>query len=391
MRRLPGHRGLLILGFSLVIYGVPVTQAIIEWRRDEPIQALDLVREPPSQENLRAYETDLEEQSWFAEASRPWMQLMRFRLLRDPGEKAVLGSDDWWFYRPGVAYLIEDDGDDLAGVRRYEQLVLAVSSFHRQLAERGIRLLVVPVPVKPSVYPDKLSTRFNGPDRRLRAPTRRVISELSDRGVEVFDLYEVFADARTAQEAPDACRLYLERDTHWTPEGMELAAGAVAERLLELGWIERGDTAYVTEAVEVDRRGDVLEMMRNPRVEALFEPQRITCRRVLGAESGKPFADDPTARVMVLGDSFLRIYQMDEPGAAGFVAHLARELRRSMGAIINDGGAVTMVREQLASHPEWLAGKRVVVWEFVEREIRFGWEAWREVTLPRASSQETQP
>lgn len=382
MRRLPGHRGLLIIGFCLIIYGVPVSQAIIEWRRGEPIQALDIVREPPTQENLRAFETDLEEQSWFAEASRPWMQLLRFKLLRDPGDKAVLGNDGWWFYRPGVAYLIEDYADDLAGVRRHDQLILAVSSFHRQLAERGIRLLVVPVPVKPSVYPDKLSMRFDGPNPKLRAHTQRVIGELRDRGVEVFDLYGVFAETRTADATSDAPPLYLKRDTHWTPEGMESAASAVAERLLELGWIDRGQTAYRTEPVDVNRMGDVLEMMRNERVEALFEPQRITCRRVLRADSDAPFADDPNAEVIVLGDSFLRIYQKDKPGAAGFVAHLAKELHRPLATIINDGGAATMVREQLAARPEWLARKRVVVWEFVEREIRFGWEEWREVTLP---------
>jgi hypothetical protein len=53
------------------------------------------------------------------------------------------------------------------------------------------------------------------------------------------------------------------------------------------------------------------------------------------------------AGILVLGDSFLRIFQQDEPGAAGFVAHLARQLQQPVTALINDGGASTLVRQQL--------------------------------------------
>ena len=41
--------------------------------------------------------------------------------------------------------------------------------------------------------------------------------------------------------------------------------------------------------------------------------------------TGAIYHDDPVASVLVLGDSFLRIYQTDEPKAAGFIAHLARQ------------------------------------------------------------------
>jgi len=83
----------------------------------------------------------------------------------------------------------------------------------------------------------------------------------------------------------------------------------------------------------------------------------------------------------VLGDSFLRIYSQDEPGAAGFVAHLARELGFPLSSIVNDGGASTLVRQQFSRNPTLLANKKVIVWEFVERNIRFGAEGWQIVPL----------
>ena len=92
--------------------------------------------------------------------------------------------------------------------------------------------------------------------------------------------------------------------------------------------------------------------------------------------------DDPASDVLLIGDSFLRIYDTDEPGAAGFPAHVARRLARPLASLVIDGGGSTIVRRELASRPALLEGKRVVIWEFVERDIRFGMEGWKPVALP---------
>jgi hypothetical protein len=49
---------------------------------------------------------------------------------------------------------------------------------------------------------------------------------------------------------------------------------------------------------------------------------------------------------------------------------------------VNDGGASTLVRQQLSRRPELLRGKRLVIWEFVERDIYYGAEGWKAVPLP---------
>jgi hypothetical protein len=40
------------------------------------------------------------------------------------------------------------------------------------------------------------------------------------------------------------------------------------------------------------------------------------------------------------------------------------------------------VRQQLAGRPSLLDGKKVVIWEFVERDIRFGTEGWQVIRVP---------
>jgi hypothetical protein len=108
----------------------------------------------------------------------------------------------------------------------------------------------------------------------------------------------------------------------------------------------------------------------------------VTCIQVLNRQNDAPFRDDPGADVLVLGDSFLRVFEQDEPGSAGFVSHLAKELGRPVATLIADGGASTLVRQELFRRPTLLERKQVVIWEFVERDIRLGTEGWSIVPLP---------
>ena len=99
----------------------------------------------------------------------------------------------------------------------------------------------------------------------------------------------------------------------------------------------------------------MLRMINIPQLERKFPPETILCDQVLEKDTGRLYKDDPNSPVLVLGDSFLRMYQKDEPLSAGFVAHLARAaqelLRRPISAlalgavlvVVNAAGAVTII------------------------------------------------
>lgn len=70
------------------------------------------------------------------------------------------------------------------------------------------------------------------------------------------------------------------------------------------------------------------------------------------------------------------------PGSAGFVSHSALALRSPVDSIVSDGGASTDVRKRLGTNPEILEGKKVVVWEFIERDIALGKVGREDVPLP---------
>ena len=165
-----------------------------------------------------------------------------------------------------------------------------------------------------------------------------------------------------------------------------MAATAIARRVLEHGTVKRGDHAYGLRPIAIGRHGDLVEMLRVPQIERSLEPESLTCQQVVEPDTGKPYRDAPESEVLILGDSFLRIYERDEPLAAGFIAHLARELGQPLTSIVNDGGASTLVRQELARRPSLLLHKKLVIWEFAERDIRYGSEGWQVVPLDRSNS-----
>ncbi|MBC8874858.1 MAG: hypothetical protein H8E44_36010 [Planctomycetes bacterium] len=424
----------LVTVFLAIIFGVPVYQIVVEIWRQQPVQVTDLFRYAPTVKNLRAFEQTLKDNWWGQETVRPWMQRTLFLTLGDTGAKALEGRDGWMFYRPGVQYLTEADRmeaghSDSAGTRRTSgdtrtrSVVLAIVEFRDQLESQHIELLVVPVPGKASVYPDKLTERFDDCSGAFRSPTERLLDELRECNIETVNLFDAFRQARSAKPTwSSGGTYYLSQDTHWTPAGALIAAKAVALKLRELGYAPETPWQYETQRVQVARRGDVLEMMQVPGLREYFSPEELNCEQIhdpiagllippVGARDGRfkndHLLDTPLeSSILLLGDSFSRIYQFGEPaslgavvggaqqtsagsgkkrllpGSAGFPSLLARELAAPVDYIVSDGGAATDVRRRLSVDPEMLDNKTFVIWEFAERDIRLGAHGWLDVPLP---------
>ena len=426
----------LVTVFLAIIFGVPVYQIVVEIWRQQPVQVTDLFRYAPTVKNLRAFEQTLKDNWWGQETVRPWMQRTLFLTLGDTGAKALEGRDGWMFYRPGVQYLTEADrmeaghsdsdwASRTSGDTRTRSVVRAIVKYRDQLERRRIELLVVPVPGKASIYPDKLTQRFDGSSGTFRSPTERLLDELKEHDVETVNLFDAFRQARSAKPTwSSGGTYYLSQDTHWTPTGALIAAKAVARKLRELGYAPEIPWQYETQRVQVARRGDVSEMMQVPGLRECFTPEDVNCEQIhdpiagllipLEAARDGRFKNDhlldtqweSSLRLLLLGDSFSRIYQFGEPaslgavvgaaqqtsagsgkkrllpGSAGFPSLLARELAAPVDYIVSDGGAATDVRRRLSVDPEMLDNKKLVIWEFAERDIRLGAHGWLDVPLP---------
>ena len=323
---------------------------------------------------LRAFENKVEDENALVLAFRPKYQLAVWNVFNDPGEKVVLGAGEgrWLFYRQDVEFLVQPSPLDVRSAK-LDNPIQAILKFRDQLKAKGVELLVVITPGKPSIYPERL-TGIDG--LKLAGHGKAILDSLTKLGLNTVDLYTPLLSAKADDAKLGA--LYLDDDTHWTPRGAELAAGEIAKKvnaMVDAGQVNIGEPSmdYVVSDSLADRMGDIGEMSGLNKFN-VFKVQQVTGHVV------SPFKDDfRKSKILILGDSFSRIYQTDAPVNAGWIAHFAKNISRPVASIVSDGGASTLVREKLARKAGVLKGKKLLIWEFVERDLRFGAEGWKTI------------
>ena len=343
--------------------------------------------------------------------------------------KALSGqrsSDPWLYYRQDVEFLVQPSPLDVRSAK-LDNPIQAILKFRDQLKAKNVELLVVVTPGKPSIYPERL-TGGEASSTPVFGHGKKILDSLAALGLNTVNLYDPLWAAKTDDTKLGA--LYLNDDTHWTPRGAELAAreiSAKVRKMIEAGVVDVGPETmdYVALDSVADRMGDIGEMSGLNKFNT-FKVQQVTGHVVYeqkveeraaapdsanAVEAGKPdsisaavavvdsaiadtavrdvvvydttrvpFKDDfRKSKILILGDSFSRIYQTDSPVNAGWIAHFAREMKRPVSSIVSDGGASTLVREKLARKANVLKGKKLLIWEFVERDLRFGAEGWKDV------------
>jgi hypothetical protein len=351
---------------------------------------------------IKAYEDGLKENSALVQALVPLMQVPITGWLKGGNEDAYVGRDGWLFYRKDIDSLtsrgfLEPDilarraagGSELVAPPQPDP-IKAIVDFRDQLAGRGIALVVVPVPVKPSVYPERFSARYEGRTSVVQNPSfAAFLARLEQERVNCLDLAPLLAEAKAA--AADR-PLYLATDTHWTPAGMELAAAALARLARATVPLPPATDRFRAVTTEVTALGDVAGMLKLPPEPRIFAAETVTLRQVQdGAAVIRP---DGKAEVLFLGDSFANIYSLGPMGwgdGAGLVEHLALALGLPLDAITrNDAGSFAtrkMLAEELERGSDRLAGKKLVIWEFAAREL--AWGDWKILPLTLGDKRET--
>ncbi len=386
----------LVLAFLALIGVVPLLQIGRDLRAGQrPIvaEAPALVRHGlPKVAELKAFEERLENRDFLREHLLGPSQALLLRLGAG-NERCWVGRDGWLFYRDALEHLSGPSFLDPQRMRLRAQTkavapdsIAAIVDFREQLGRRGIDLLVVPIPVKAALYPDRLSARFPAQAAPLVHPdSARWRQRLAGAGVPVFDPLPVLAAVRARQPA------YLRTDTHWTPAAVEAVAAALRPHLGQ----PRQTIAWGQVDRPVTQLGDLAQMLRLPDGQDQLLPERVVARQVL-APDGRLFQPDPAAEILVLGDSFCNIYSMPALGwgeSAGLVEQLALAFGGAIDRIaVNDGGAYSSraaLARELAGGSDRLAGKRLVIWAFSERELSHG--DWRQIALPAVAPRTDAP
>ncbi len=347
------------------------------------------------EENMDTFERSLEDSSLLTATTLPPVQWLLAGWGGAGNENVYVGRRGWLFYRPGFDYLTGPPFLEASVLERRRRSGPswseppegdprpALVDFHRQLVERGIRLLVMPVPTKPMVQPDHFAPSYAGrPDDAPplhNASFGELRADLEAAGVLVYDPAGTLRRVRR-----DGLDAYLHTDSHWSPAGVDAVARELASRirLLELGPLGP-PVAWRREVREHLGRGDLARTLRLPAWgEHYFPPETVRLDVVMDPR-GRFFQADERAAVLVLGDSFTNVFSDAGLGwgrSAGLVEQLAYHLGHGVDRIAVNNAGATLVRRRLAAEAPRLDGKKIVVYEVAVRELSAG--DWQEVALP---------
>lgn len=242
---------------------------------------------------------------------------------------AVSGSDaNWRFLTNELKHLTIGDlaTQDLAKANvEGTDPVAAIAKYNEELKALGVDLLVVPVPPKAAIYPEKLSA---GVDAATVPPMTPFLDKLASQGVAVLDLDAAFRKAKT--EAPDK-QLYCATDSHWSPHGAALAAQIVADR-----YKDRKDLIEFQLRDLIDLPEQTLEfhgdLLTDAEKASMPKEKLPMARAGMANNTGTditPVESDPQAPVLVIGDSHCQIFRKGGNMLAtggGFIDHLIVDL-----------------------------------------------------------------
>lgn len=245
--------------------------------------------------------------------------------------------------------------------------VPSLKEFHDLLAGRGVKLLLVPIPAKAIVYPEKLDSKFQASDAWPMTP---FLDRIKEQGIDVVDLESAFLDLRSSEKDSP---LYCTQDAHYSPVAIEKIADRLATEL-------RGDVSGQENAFQL---GDPEEMtitgdqVAGSEWEGTVPGETLTVRKVLheGVVGVEP---DPESPVLLLGDSHTLVFHEGAAGGmhckgAGLADHLSQRLGLAVDLVGVRGSGMVQARKQLfyraAAEPGFWDRKKVVIWVFSVREF----------------------
>lgn len=338
-------------------------------------------------EQIDAYETGLDDDSILALILRPPVQHLMIK-LGVGNEKAYVGRDNWLFFKLGVNSLSGPaflDPRQIDKRFRTENVAadprVAIIEFNKELADRGIELVLMPTPVKPSIYPEQLG---NADGLIRNRSIDKFFADMEKAGVRVYDPAALLMDRKNTYS--DELQ-YLRTDTHWAPKAMQAVAEDLAADLKD-ELPELAEPGYILEEQTLSQPGDIAIMLKLAEYSKAPFVETATIQSVRNKD-GSGWQPSTDADVLLLGDSFSNIYSLGTMGwgsTGGFGEHLSYALGRPIDRLSrNDAGAYAsreMLVDALARDSKRLDGKKFVIWQFAERELAVG--DWKKLPLGAA-------
>lgn len=280
-------------------------------------------------------------------------------LLGRGNAAVVVGQEGWLFPRDTGA----------AAPRDWKTAVTSLQS-------GGATVLVLSLPSKAAVYPDKLDAAQGSGLKRAEG-VAAAHQAITAAGARILDLGPVLHAMKSGDAAEGP--VFVPQGTQWTPRGMAQAAFAAAEHLQQ----EPGYAALPLQpalaAVQPDKStavmDDLVTLLGYSHVQQRYPARAWPVIRLVKASDKSPLLPDPASPVVLLGGDAVRLYDdpalghlpsdtpAGQPGSAGFAQHLAWHLSLPLDVFTVPGDGSAAAEQWLKARPEESRrGRRFVVW-----------------------------
>jgi alginate O-acetyltransferase complex protein AlgJ len=307
------------------------------------------------------------------------------------GGMVVKGKDGWLFASGELRSLSVGPfwGEAAASVSKAadpagKDPLPAILDFKAQLDKAGVELLVVPVPAKATIYPEKILDSVPASSDafpRLDAAQQEFFRILGENGIAVLDLASAFLEHRNDKGGA----LYCMQDTHWSGRACVLAAGLIAERIKDREWLAAlPKRTFDIEEKTVEIVGDLAQMSGEAKPVPEKMPLTFVYERTDAGAA--PVAPSDKSPILLLGDSHNLIFHGGDDmlaRSAGLPDQLAYALGTPVDLVGVRGSGATPARINLARRRDNLAGKKLVIWCFTVREFTESPQGWRKVPVVR--------
>ncbi len=297
------------------------------------------------------------------------------------GELNIRGDDPNWFFMKrelkqlAAGKFWEKDWTKVA-VNKTDPTSHLVT-FNELLKAKGVKLIMVPIPAKASIYPDKLVAKF-APGSTL--PLQGYYDELRQQGLEVLDLEPVLNAVRAKSGGEGKDKLYCQQDSHFSPLTTEIIAGLVKQAVENESWYQAQpkETFKRSNQEALTITGDQVEgtaLTPAPAAEVL------TLTYAGKEVDGKieAVAADKNSPVLLLGDSHTMVFSDGGKAgmhcqSAGLQDQLQYELGFAIDRVSNKGSGIMQARKNLVlmrvkKEDGFWDKKKLVVWVFSAREF----------------------
>jgi hypothetical protein len=302
------------------------------------------------------------------------------RSAQSENAAVIPGVDGWFFLSSDIRFLSVGQfwGADAAKVSRAHKPesadpIPAIVDFHDQLKRRGIELLLMPVPPKAAIYPEKIVPEVDLHGETAAPYLARFYDELRKREIDIVDLSPVFLQNRASEHGPVFCKT----DTHWSGLGCVLAAQTIKDKIREK-FAQQPRKNYAAEWKEITIKGDLGDLA-GPNTKKL-EPEKIAVRTISDKETGAAMTPDPNSPLLIIGDSHTLVFHDFLAEKSGLLDQLAYEIGFAPDLIGTRGSGATSVRVSLyrraRKDADYLAKKKVIVWCFAAREFTESDQGW---------------